>query len=374
MEKYLPTLTRLGLIVIVWLGIISLTLNYSLKRDLNIEFPYYQAELTSHYSRASSVFAHFDGIHYLRIARYGYQDTGTQAFFPVYPLMIRALTPITPSPLFAGVMISIITLIFAIFGIYRLFPHHKLLAIGCMLFFPTSFYFLGVYSESLFLALSIWFFYMVKKKHWLAAAILAGIASGTRVIGCLLSLSLLVEMILHAKESGHKIKIFRIFGLLAISLSGLMLYMGYLYRDFADPLMFMRVLPMFGVDRYDSRLITLPQVIYRYLKILLTVEPASWVYFRSLLELFSLAAFGSILAIGYKLIPFSQLIFALGALLIPTLTGSLTSLPRYVLVIFPVYYILARKLSKRNLFLMQLISLLGLISLFPLFAIGRFVA
>jgi len=39
-------------------------------------------------------FGNFDGVHYVRIASAGYEYQFTQAFFPLYPLLIKIVSPI----------------------------------------------------------------------------------------------------------------------------------------------------------------------------------------------------------------------------------------------------------------------------------------
>src|SRR5690242_7110394 len=40
-------------------------------------------------------FGNFDGVHYLRIAKDGYAYQYTQAFFPLYPILIKIVSVVT---------------------------------------------------------------------------------------------------------------------------------------------------------------------------------------------------------------------------------------------------------------------------------------
>ncbi len=123
---------------------------------------------------------------------------------------------------------------------------------------------------------------------------------------------------------------------------GLLSYMLYLQVKFGDWLYFWHVQPIFGAERSGSTVVLLPQVIWRYLKILLTVSPINEIYWISLLELTVTIIVLSLLAIAHvKKVRFSYLIFSWLAIITPTLTGTLSSMPRYALVIFPIYIILA---------------------------------
>ncbi|MCE7898017.1 hypothetical protein DYH11_02270, partial [Candidatus Microgenomates bacterium CPR3] len=55
-------------------------------------FPYYYSLLTYVKDAAYALWGYFDGVHYLRLVENGYVDTGTQAFFPLYPMLVRAFS------------------------------------------------------------------------------------------------------------------------------------------------------------------------------------------------------------------------------------------------------------------------------------------
>ncbi|CAN5898328.1 hypothetical protein BH23ACT11_BH23ACT11_27800 [soil metagenome] len=83
-----------------------------------------------------SIWAHFDGEHYARLASNGYLESPNNmspAFFPLYPLLMRGLAELFGGPIslealaFWGVLISLATLPFALYFIYegsRLARHH----------------------------------------------------------------------------------------------------------------------------------------------------------------------------------------------------------------------------------------------------------
>lgn len=295
---------------------------------LTITFPYYDTDLAAHYSRFWATFAHFDGIHYLRIAEHGYADWGSQAFFPLYPLLIHTLSPLTPSPLMAGLIISWVSLVLSILGLKKLFsnrPHLFWLTLA----FPTAFFFLALYTESLFFALSIWFFVFLTEQKWWLAALLAGFASATRLVGVFLALSLFIELLNRPLSIIHRSL------LVFLSISGSLGYMYYLSRTTGDPLLFFHIQPVFGGGRSGGELILLPQVLYRYARILLTTNRQTFVFWRSFLELgFFTCALGALLH-KFKKLPLSVNTYLALSLLLPTLSGTLSSLPRYILVLTP---------------------------------------
>ena len=120
------------------------------------------------------------------------------AFFPFYPILIRLfsiplsllqLNPIATATL-AGVIVSALGILAAMLALYDLTREDKALgedggmrAVFYLLIFPTSFYFVQVYTEGLFVGLAFTCLAMLKRKHLALAALLAGAATITRPVG-----------------------------------------------------------------------------------------------------------------------------------------------------------------------------------------------
>ena len=130
------------------------------------------------------------------------------AFFPFYPILIRLfsillsllqLNPIATATL-AGVIISALGLLAAMLALYDL-THEKLGEEGAMravfylLIFPSSFFFAQVYSEGLFVGLAFTSLAMLKRKHLVLAALLAGTATLTRAVGIMLVIPMAISWI-----------------------------------------------------------------------------------------------------------------------------------------------------------------------------------
>ena len=94
--------------------------------------------------------ANFDGNHYIWIAQngYGYSE---EAFFPLYPNLIKSFTKITRSPVVSGVIISNVAFLLALYMLSKLLSldldsKTVKLTITLLLIFPCSF--LGYYCGS----------------------------------------------------------------------------------------------------------------------------------------------------------------------------------------------------------------------------------
>lgn len=317
-------------------------------------YPYYEGMLAPLGPAWLARWGGFDGVHYLTIARQGYFGTGLiQAFFPVYPLLVR-FADILNNALLTGVIISALFTFLSVVMLVKLaaldqkgstlFPKFLIGLTLAMLSFPTAFFFLGMYTESLFLFLALLSFYFARKRKWMLAGLSAGIASGTRIVGVALFPALIVQAYLDHKKEKKVGLPWRNWFVSLLSVVGLAIFMAYLQRVFHDPVYFLHVQKEFGGGRQES-LVLLPQVIYRYIKILLTVHPNSWSYFAYAQELFLTLEIGALLTIAtirHKLLNSSYLVFSWFAFLIPPLTGTFQSMPRYVLVIFPIYLLYAQ--------------------------------
>jgi Gpi18-like mannosyltransferase len=164
--------------------------------------------------RALEIWARWDAEWYLLIAGEGYdasdhfehfavpyEASATVGFLPLYPLLIRALSPVLGG-VGAGVLISNLALLGSLFLLYRLTAAEAqpgtgrssgLAACAAMLIFPTSLFFSAVYAESLFLLLSLGTFCAARNRRFALAGVLGGLATLTRPLGVLLVLPVLTE-------------------------------------------------------------------------------------------------------------------------------------------------------------------------------------
>ncbi len=160
------------------------------------------------------IWARWDSEWYLLIADRGYDATDalnhlpvgylpedTAGFFPLYPLLIRALTPLVGA-VGSGIVISNLALLIVLWLLPavardlwgREFGGRAAVGAGtALLFFPFTLFHSAVYSESLFLALSLATFVLIRKERYDWAGFLAALATLTRPFGALLVILLLLE-------------------------------------------------------------------------------------------------------------------------------------------------------------------------------------
>jgi Gpi18-like mannosyltransferase len=329
-------------------------------------FPYVEILIQSKLPYWIWSFGNFDGVHYLRIAKDGYAYQYTQAFFPIYPMVIKLVSFITfGNYLLSGLLVSNISFLFSLIMLYKLIvkiynPKIALWSIIFLLAFPTSFYFGAVYTEGLFFLLIISSFYqMEQNKNWLAAGI-GLFASGTRLVGIFLSLSIFTKKNLKSRLP------------ILLTPLGFLAYVIYLQLKFKNGLYFLTAQSAFGQNRQATKIILLPQVIYRWINQLLTTH--GLVFANSLFELTTTVLTIILLVYGLKTIKKEWILFSLFAILTPTLTGSLASMPRYVLVAFPVFVVLAQIKSDLVKCMIAVLFLTGLVVSTILFTRGYWIA
>jgi hypothetical protein len=330
-------------------------------------------------------FGNYDGQHYVNIAQNGY-GYGEFTFFPLYPLLIKIASFLTGPGLFEanliGQVLSNLSFLAALIGFYnlaRMDLNQKAtkLAVILLVVFPTSFYFAAVYTESLFLALLVWAYYFFRKGYIFKASMLGLFLAMLRPVGVFIFPVFLLEWyLINFKPAGTKKNIKIPFNTALIPF-GLGIYMVYLKSKIGDSLAFFNSQQLVGEHRSRS-VILFPQIIYRY--IFKIFPNLNWHYFPviffTLLE-FTIGAgyFVLVIAMFWMVRP-GYALFSLLSYLMPTLLGSFSSMPRYVLIIFPVYLILASRLQdkKYQLFAFIFISFILLVISFSLFARGFWIS
>lgn len=308
----------------------------------------------------------WDGGHYVGIAQFGYSEKFQYAFFPLYPLTIKAVNQVVNNYFFSALAISIISSLLAVNFLYRLISidFSKKLAekvIVLLLFFPTSFYFLTVYSEGLFFLLVILTFYFLRGGNLFLATIFASLASAARPMGLALVMALILETYFTAgitKKNWYVI----------LSPLGFIIYCVYLFQQTSDPFYFITA------EKYWLRNISNPGLgFWQALKEIFTpgfIENN----FTAVLNLF-FAIFGlGMVFRSFRFLSISYSIYGLISVALPLFSSSLSSMPRFLLPIFPIFILLALLKNERLIFAYQLISIMLLSAFAILFINGYWVS
>ncbi|HEY5288167.1 MAG TPA: hypothetical protein VIJ50_13790 [Solirubrobacteraceae bacterium] len=428
--------------------------------------------------------ARWDAAWYLVIAHYGYRPefgaftAPRDAFFPLYPLVLRALSDIGLAPVLAGVALSFGAFVVALYGLHRLMALEAArlgrgpdaeaanrldktrngprarggashfsrlvgldgrarggvqlaksdsrgvarLAVLLTAFAPMAFYLSAVYSESLYLALSIGLFLCARRGRWGSAAMLGALASATRSNGVVLILPLLLLYLYGPREDrepersatrrsaasvgGHSLRARGLSMLVRLEASlrpryllrrdalwlalvplGLIMYMGHLALAGGDPLapfhaeaVWKRHFagPYGGVwDGAKAAFAGLRQLLsfqrgHNYFPV---AGGSSFIDAGHNVLLFAFLLIAIPMLVGVlRLLPLAYGVYVLAALALPlsypVAPQPLMSLPRFLLVLFPLNMWLAVTLSSRPRVLTRAVLVLSGLAL--AFFVGEF--
>jgi hypothetical protein len=306
-----------------------------------------------------NVWGRWDAVHYLDVATQGYAGTD-MAFFPLFPLLIRILGHLVGNHLVAGILISNASFFFGLLFLYKLLEHEydrsvARRAIFYVSIFPSAFFFSAVYTESLFFMLTVASFYYMRAHRWMLAGAIGFFAAMTRVEGVLLIVPFAIEWFSQYKAD-PRAGIRKLFPAALIP-CGLFVYMAYLWVLRGDPLYFSHV------QIHWNRHLAAPwvSVINAFHKI--AVATSGQTIANQGLEVAFTALMIAVLLVGWKQLRPSYIAYMALSILIPMSTSSLMSMPRFALVLFPMYAILARAGERpwvNNLIVAFSLPLLGL--------------
>jgi Mannosyltransferase (PIG-V) len=345
--------------------------------------------------------ARWDSAWYLVIAHYGYRpDLGAftssrTAFFPLYPMGIRGVSDLGVPPVLAGVLLSICAFTAALYGIHRLTtlelaalarkgPVSPLsadsgarvarLAVQVTAFAPMAFYFSAVYSESLYLALSVGVFWCARQGRWAWAGMLGMLAGATRSAGLMLIVPVLILYLYGPREDRvvdlvrgwrPRYKMRRDVLWLALLPAGVVVYMSYLalrggnaFEPFHAQEVWSRHFagPYLGVwDGAKAALDGLRQLLsFQRQHVFFGAGTGSpFVSASHNLMLFAFLIAGVAMTIGVlRRLPLAYGAYVLAALALPlsypVASQPLMSLPRFLLVLFPLSMWLAMWLAEHR--------------------------
>lgn len=193
---------------------------------------------------------HWDTSHYIGIAAEGYTSVGDErlrlVFFPLYPLLMRLVSPLTGGDLFlSGVAISLACACVSAALICELGYMHggretAALSVVYFLLDPMSVFLGCCYTESLFIALTLAAILLLRRGHpWLMA--LCGAASAlTRMPGVILAgLPIIALLGKWGRREVSARDAWVCLGQIAVVFSGLALYWAVNWRVTGDPFMYM---------------------------------------------------------------------------------------------------------------------------------------
>jgi hypothetical protein len=129
----------------------------------------------------------------MKIAAKGYSgDDGSIIFAPLYPASMAALNVVVGDMLLSGLLVSSAACLVTLLLLYRLARYETgsdsaaQTALVALIGFPTAFYLLAAYTESLFLAFTMGTLLAARRSRWGLVVVLAAGATLTRLQGWIL--------------------------------------------------------------------------------------------------------------------------------------------------------------------------------------------
>ncbi len=295
----------------------------------------------------------WDAAWYLTIMRDGYHwqpGESNLAFFPLYPLLVRGtLLVLPPNWLFViGILINHVLFFAALMVIwhYAEFQAGRAVARRTIYFlsiFPTSFFFSAAYSEPAFLLVSAASLALLQRGKFLSAGLAGFFATLTRPTGLLLAVPYLVE-VYRQREATWPTRPRRFLSILLIP-AGIAAFMAYLSWTFGNPLLFLKAQSAWGhtwmfplVAVFDAAKLAVTGQLHGVpaLMNLINTVAAIWALVLGVL-LWRWNAAGAAFVLVSALVPLTSAIDGM-----PTI-----SMARYVVVLFPLFVLLARWTATR---------------------------
>jgi len=342
---------KVAAVIFVWFFVVLILMTVSVKK-----LAYNTGIITPPFPAITLLKAtmHWDSGYYLSIAQNGYPATPKAdiAFFPLYPLAIRWLAVLVGKLSTAAAIINLVTTIAAGIALFRiattLWKDTTVAwrAVFIFLVFPSAYFLAGAYSEAIFCGLSFWAFSCLLKKEWMAACILAGLASAARLPGLLVSAAVII---LYTQSLPRNIMtIPKVILATFISCAGFLAYMLFLTHAYGSPFVLHSVYAQYWPDR----------------QVQINLLSTFWFWIHSIIHTYQLGQTTNavnlalpvicwfvaalILIKGWRELPPILSFYTLACLILFALTRTPDSMNRYILAVFPIYLILAKKILRNE--------------------------
>lgn len=330
---------RVIFLVITWLiivNIIGLVVNNRVVLTADTAYSWMSVEKYDQHQSWHIVDMHarWDSNWYVDIVKNGYQrkvdDTlSNLVFFPLYPFLMKVASFFVQEHIvLAGWIVSSIFLLLSCMIFVKLVEEfhtdvaQPLYAVFLLLIFPTAFFLNAVYTESLFLFLSISTFYFAFKRQYVWAGIFGFLAALTRVTGVLIFLPLVIHVWMLWRNDRELVK--KAWALVLIP-CGTMMFFLYHWIFYGDPLLF------FTIESAWGRSFAINKDHFVFL------THASRANF--FLDAFYLFFGVGVSVYLLKIRQYAYGIYMLSTIGVAVASGTLMSIGRYILVLFPIYIV-----------------------------------
>jgi Gpi18-like mannosyltransferase len=283
-----------------------------------------------------NLFARWDSAYYAHIATHGYTHDVYLGFFPFYPFILKIFHPlmlnvgineIAVSGFLLSNIFFVLTCVYFFKLTHLLFLDKNLayLSVVFISIFPASIFFSAMYSESLFMFLTIAAFYYMEKGEWQKSTVLGVLSGITKFVGFLV----FIPLLWNAMRKPKKAIIYPIL----VSLSPL-IFFAYSYFLTGDLFKYIHVQESNwnrGLFNPIYALQSLPKGNLLILIPILAITVISFIYYF-------FRIFKSNTKVK-KILPYYY--YAVVLLIVYLISGPIISFPRYVLTLMPIFWFMA---------------------------------
>lgn len=300
-------------------------------------------------------FGTWDAGHYVYLVNFGYQGTGLHhAFYPLFPMLVALVQIVLPDTLLAGLFVSNVASFAAIFLFFQFVKKRwgdmvAFNSVVLFLLFPTGFYLSLMYTESLFVALVLAVFYFWDRENIFLASVMAFFLSLTRPLGVLMAIPVVISCLYRCVQ--QKSVGFRMSRELLIALGSASGFAAYLF------IMYSQTGSLWsGFDAQDyfvakNSLANLLHPVAWFQKNFLDIDLTLHGFTTSLVDRVFFGGYIVMLYFISRLGDRALFWYALVMGLVPALTGMIMAYTRYLLVVFPIFIVLALRFKKQLLFI-----------------------
>jgi hypothetical protein len=321
-----------------------------------------QTTLPTHGPAALQPFLRFDATYYQSVWQSGYSGplaANDAAFYPLYPLLVRAIGTLAIGPEIAAVIISNVAFLAALFLIYRIALRHLEPGVASgslwiLALWPWAIFYSYAYAESVELLIIAAAFLLMERGAWIWSGAVAALAGASRPSGILTSLAFageFVERLLPARFSLARLRgrvregasgplSYVIIGAL-LSPLGLVAFCIVLLTQTGNPFGFLHAQSLWLGPHPRNPLFPITSALRLFTRhdILDTEAPVFPI----------LVGFAAAIGWAVRRLPLRYAAWGAGFLVVAVLQGyyvrSVTAAPRHVLEWFPFFFAVAALLS-----------------------------
>ncbi len=292
---------------------------------------------------------------YAKIAEHGYRGAGadpySEAFPPLWPLLIRGVHALGPGLTTAAMLLTTVASVVAVAYLIRLVDEEtpgrldaRLPSPGrraglYLLVFPTAVFLVAGYSEALFLAGAVAAFREARRRRWVRVGPFAAVAVGARWAGLFLLAGLAVELV---RRRPDRAELARGIGALTVGLAPVAAYTLWLWRVHGDAFYFLEAQRLGWGRRFAG-----PVDAFRATWDTWGSDQAAGLLLAWRIELVAALVGVLLIAVLVRQREWGYATFA-GTTMAVMLTSSwYYSIPRILLTLFPLVIVLARWTGRR---------------------------